>query len=109
MGQANWVLLVQRVFDPRSMVARRVLVQKVFGPKIQILVTWFSGNEADASYRCLHENNFDRDSCTKYFLNYKNCRKFWGNFALDRRRNGIKPALPAKEERDKILENLSLK
>ncbi|XP_033110080.1 coiled-coil-helix-coiled-coil-helix domain-containing protein 7-like isoform X2 [Anneissia japonica] len=65
--------------------------------------------EADASYRCLHENNFDRDSCTKYFLNYKNCRKFWGNFALDRRRNGIKPALPAKEERDKILENLSLK
>ncbi|XP_071964811.1 coiled-coil-helix-coiled-coil-helix domain-containing protein 7-like [Antedon mediterranea] len=65
--------------------------------------------EANASYRCLHQNNFDRDSCTKYFLNYKNCRKFWGSLIRERKGKGLVPALPNKEERDKILENISVK
>lgn len=29
------------------------------------------------SYRCLNENNFDRDSCSEAFQNYRNCRRFW--------------------------------
>lgn len=33
--------------------------------------------EQDMSYRCLHENNFDRDKCEMYFVNYNNCKEFW--------------------------------
>ena len=27
----------------------------------------------------MSENNYDRDSCTAFFLNYRNCRDFWVN------------------------------
>lgn len=33
--------------------------------------------EQEMSYKCLHDNGFDRDKCELYFLNYKNCKEFW--------------------------------
>ncbi|XP_022097069.1 coiled-coil-helix-coiled-coil-helix domain-containing protein 7-like [Acanthaster planci] len=62
--------------------------------------------EADASYKCLHETNFDRKSCQTYFVNYQNCQRFWMNISKERRRLGIKPSLPPPEERDRILQEM---
>lgn len=33
--------------------------------------------ETDASRRCMDESNYNKNICSTYFLNYKNCRKFW--------------------------------
>jgi len=29
------------------------------------------------SMQCLTDNDYDRDKCSLYFLNYRNCLKFW--------------------------------
>ncbi|XP_072170418.1 coiled-coil-helix-coiled-coil-helix domain-containing protein 7-like [Diadema setosum] len=63
--------------------------------------------EANASYQCLHDHNFDRQSCERYFANYKNCKNFWGRVMKERRRQGITPILPDPEERKKILEGVA--
>ncbi|XP_006633978.2 coiled-coil-helix-coiled-coil-helix domain-containing protein 7 [Lepisosteus oculatus] len=62
--------------------------------------------ETDGSRKCLDGNNYNRDMCSAYFLRYKNCRKFWHNIMIQRRRDGVKPDMPAAEERQKILEAL---
>ncbi|XP_038056924.1 uncharacterized protein LOC119728677 [Patiria miniata] len=62
--------------------------------------------EANASYKCLHETNFDRKSCQTYFVNYQNCQRFWLKISKERRKLGIKPPLPTAEERNKILQDI---
>ncbi|XP_058384713.1 coiled-coil-helix-coiled-coil-helix domain-containing protein 7 [Diceros bicornis minor] len=59
--------------------------------------------ESDASTRCMNENNYDKESCSTYFLKYKNCRKFWNSIMVQRRQNGVKPSMPTAAERDEIL------
>ncbi|XP_041484184.1 coiled-coil-helix-coiled-coil-helix domain-containing protein 7-like [Lytechinus variegatus] len=63
--------------------------------------------EANASYQCLHDYNFDRERCKGYFANYKNCKNFWGKIMKQRRKDGIIPVLPGPEEREKILAGLT--
>ncbi|XP_011883322.1 PREDICTED: coiled-coil-helix-coiled-coil-helix domain-containing protein 7 [Vollenhovia emeryi] len=54
------------------------------------------------SLRCLDSNQTDRSACEPYFVNYKNCKKFWNTVREDRKLKGIKPYLPPLEERVKI-------
>uniref|UniRef100_A0A8C8VL28 Coiled-coil-helix-coiled-coil-helix domain-containing protein 7 n=1 Tax=Pelusios castaneus TaxID=367368 RepID=A0A8C8VL28_9SAUR len=61
--------------------------------------------ETDASRQCMDDNNYRKDMCASYFLNYKNCRKFWHTIMLQRRRDGVKPDMPTAEEREKILKS----
>ncbi|KAM4606542.1 coiled-coil-helix-coiled-coil-helix domain-containing protein 7 isoform 1-T2 [Polymixia lowei] len=59
--------------------------------------------ESDGSQKCLDANNYDKNMCSAYFLRYKNCRKYWHDIMLQRRRNGVKPDMPTAEERQQIL------
>ncbi|KPP73054.1 coiled-coil-helix-coiled-coil-helix domain-containing protein 7-like [Scleropages formosus] len=65
--------------------------------------------ESDGSRRCLDANNYNRDMCSTYFMRYKNCRKFWHNIMVQRRRDGVKPDMPTYEERQRILEAMGEK
>ncbi|XP_063604447.1 coiled-coil-helix-coiled-coil-helix domain-containing protein 7-like [Penaeus indicus] len=58
--------------------------------------------EHEQSYKCLDENNYNRDICAGYFENYKKCKEFWSNLRVERRRQGIEPNLPPPEERERI-------
>ncbi|XP_055934165.1 coiled-coil-helix-coiled-coil-helix domain-containing protein 7-like [Argiope bruennichi] len=58
--------------------------------------------ERDASLKCLDEFYYARAKCQPYFDNYKNCRAFWGFVVRERRKAGIKPHIPAPEERDQV-------
>lgn len=58
--------------------------------------------EHKLSFKCLDENNFNRDTCTGYFENYKRCKEFWNNIRVERRRAGIVPNLPPADEREQI-------
>ncbi|NXP53815.1 CHCH7 protein, partial [Heliornis fulica] len=62
--------------------------------------------ETDASRKCMDDNNYNKDMCTAYFLQYRNCRKFWQDIMMQRRRNGVKPDMPSAEERKKMLESM---
>nr|XP_025041938.1 coiled-coil-helix-coiled-coil-helix domain-containing protein 7 isoform X1 [Pelodiscus sinensis] len=62
--------------------------------------------ETDASRHCMENNNYRRDMCTSYFLKYKNCRKFWHAIMIQRRKDGVKPNMPAAEERENILKSM---
>ncbi|XP_072017878.1 coiled-coil-helix-coiled-coil-helix domain-containing protein 7-like [Amphiura filiformis] len=64
--------------------------------------------ESDASYKCLNDNNYNRDACSDYFKNYQNCMKFWTKISRQRRWKGIKPHLPPPEERDQILQDMNV-
>ncbi|RLU26826.1 hypothetical protein DMN91_000623 [Ooceraea biroi] len=54
------------------------------------------------SLKCLNSNQGQHKLCEVYFINYKNCKKFWSNVQSERRLKGIKPYLPPLEERAKI-------
>ncbi|XP_037028190.1 coiled-coil-helix-coiled-coil-helix domain-containing protein 7 [Bradysia coprophila] len=60
--------------------------------------------EQNMTYQCLNKNNYDREVCEPYFVNYNNCKDFWGSVSLARRRKGITPHLPDVEDRPKIKE-----
>ncbi|XP_061410228.1 coiled-coil-helix-coiled-coil-helix domain-containing protein 7 [Lethenteron reissneri] len=62
--------------------------------------------ETDASRKCMERNGYDRDVCTKYFIQYRNCRTFWNKIIVRRRGEGVEPAIPTAEERKRILEEL---
>ncbi|NXD75082.1 CHCH7 protein, partial [Halcyon senegalensis] len=62
--------------------------------------------ETDASTKCMVDNNYKKDMCTAYFLKYRNCRKFWHDIMMQRKRNGVKPEMPSAEEREKMLESM---
>nr|DBA24284.1 TPA: hypothetical protein GDO54_011961 [Pyxicephalus adspersus] len=63
----------------------------------------FVFKESDASRNCLNVNNYQKEMCSRYFAKYKECRKFWHNIMLSRRRDGVSPAMPTAEERKQIL------
>ncbi|KAG7488478.1 coiled-coil-helix-coiled-coil-helix domain-containing protein 7 [Megalops cyprinoides] len=65
--------------------------------------------ESDGSRKCLDANNYNKDMCSAYFIRYKNCRKFWHDIMVQRRRDGIKPDMPTAQERQQILEALGRK
>ncbi|XP_055320049.1 coiled-coil-helix-coiled-coil-helix domain-containing protein 7 isoform X1 [Sitodiplosis mosellana] len=73
--------------------------------------------ERQLMYKCLDENNYDKDKCEAYVKNGKYCKKFWVNFpsksfhsrfssaiADDRKQKMIFPSMPIGEEREKIRE-----
>ncbi|XP_057680519.1 coiled-coil-helix-coiled-coil-helix domain-containing protein 7 [Corythoichthys intestinalis] len=62
--------------------------------------------ESDASQKCLDAYNYDKNMCTADFQRYKNCRKYWHNIMLNRRREGIKPVMPTATERQEILSGI---
>ncbi|XP_061788428.1 coiled-coil-helix-coiled-coil-helix domain-containing protein 7 [Nerophis lumbriciformis] len=59
--------------------------------------------ESNASQKCLDAYNYDKNMCSAYFLSYKNCRKYWHNIMLQRRREGVEPDMPTAAERQDIL------
>ncbi|XP_076439816.1 coiled-coil-helix-coiled-coil-helix domain-containing protein 7-like [Babylonia areolata] len=61
--------------------------------------------EQQMSFQCLDDNAYDRDKCSKHFLNYKHCREFWSLVVSDRKRKDIKPYLPAPEDRKQALQD----
>ena len=60
--------------------------------------------EQQMSLNCIMENYDDQKACKNYFQNVKNCLDFWMKIEIERRRKGIKPALPPVEEREIIKE-----
>ncbi|XP_018415624.1 PREDICTED: coiled-coil-helix-coiled-coil-helix domain-containing protein 7 [Nanorana parkeri] len=62
--------------------------------------------ESAASTKCMNVNNYQKEMCTSYFIRYKQCRKFWHTIMLNRRRDGVSPAMPTAEERKQILASL---
>ncbi|KAL8182114.1 UNVERIFIED_CONTAM: hypothetical protein K2H54_044344 [Gekko kuhli] len=62
--------------------------------------------EIDASRKCMDDNNYNKDMCTVHFLRYKHCRKFWNSIKIQRRKDGIEPAMPTAKERKNILESM---
>ncbi|KAM8822679.1 coiled-coil-helix-coiled-coil-helix domain-containing protein 7 isoform 2-T3 [Spinachia spinachia] len=59
--------------------------------------------ESDASQKCLSAYNYDSRMCSAYFLKYKNCRKYWHGIMLQRRRDGVSPAMPTAVDRQEML------
>ncbi|XP_043099322.1 coiled-coil-helix-coiled-coil-helix domain-containing protein 7 [Puntigrus tetrazona] len=59
--------------------------------------------ESDGSQKCLDAYNYDKSMCYAYFTRYKNCRKYWHGVMLQRRRDGVKPDMPAADERERII------
>ncbi|XP_003976566.1 coiled-coil-helix-coiled-coil-helix domain-containing protein 7 [Takifugu rubripes] len=59
--------------------------------------------ESDASQKCLDAYNYDKSMCSEYFQQYKSCRKYWHTIMLQRRRDGVKPDMPAAAERQEML------
>ncbi|XP_069007297.1 coiled-coil-helix-coiled-coil-helix domain-containing protein 7 [Embiotoca jacksoni] len=59
--------------------------------------------ESDASQKCLDAYNYDKSRCFAFFQQYKNCRKFWHNIMVQRRRAGVSPDMPPAEERLQML------
>lgn len=37
----------------------------------------FDLQEQKMTYQCLNKNNYDREACEAYFVNYNNCKEFW--------------------------------
>ncbi|XP_063983279.1 coiled-coil-helix-coiled-coil-helix domain-containing protein 7 [Diachasmimorpha longicaudata] len=58
--------------------------------------------ESEKTRKCLEKNNYDRDSCSPYFENFNQCKKFWNEVKWSRRAKGIQPELPHPDERPKI-------
>ncbi|XP_072306459.1 coiled-coil-helix-coiled-coil-helix domain-containing protein 7 [Eucyclogobius newberryi] len=65
--------------------------------------------ETDASRMCMEHHGYERDRCGMYFQNYKNCRKYWHNIMIQRRRDGVKPEMPTAAERQEMLAALGRK
>ncbi|XP_063340593.1 coiled-coil-helix-coiled-coil-helix domain-containing protein 7 isoform X1 [Pelmatolapia mariae] len=62
--------------------------------------------ESDDSQKCLNAYNYDKSMCSTYFQRYKNCRKYWHNIMVQRRRDGVKPDMPTAAERLQMLTSL---
>ncbi|XP_017269625.1 coiled-coil-helix-coiled-coil-helix domain-containing protein 7 [Kryptolebias marmoratus] len=62
--------------------------------------------ESDASRKCLDAYNYDKSMCSAYFQRYKNCRTYWHNIMVQRRKNGVKPEMPSAAERLEMLSAL---
>ncbi|ODM95753.1 Coiled-coil-helix-coiled-coil-helix domain-containing protein 7 [Orchesella cincta] len=58
--------------------------------------------EQNLSYKCLSDNNYNKDKCIETFANYKACKEFWNKVQADRRMRGIRPSMPRPNERETI-------
>ncbi|KAJ8669854.1 hypothetical protein QAD02_001113 [Eretmocerus hayati] len=58
--------------------------------------------EHELSFKCMSNNEYDKEICRDYLDNYNMCRSFWNSVRKDRRERSIYPELPPPEERDKI-------
>ncbi|XP_055330752.1 coiled-coil-helix-coiled-coil-helix domain-containing protein 7-like [Paramacrobiotus metropolitanus] len=68
-------------------------------PKVDQVANNPCWEESKAAMRCLDENNYQQQFCTRYHENYTNCRKFWTRVYNDRRNKDLVPWLPPPEER----------
>lgn len=59
--------------------------------------------ETSASQKCLDAYNYDKSMCSAYFQRYRDCRKYWHNIMLQRRRDGVSPDMPTAAERQEML------
>lgn len=41
--------------------------------------------ESDLTYKCLDDNNYDRDKCLKAMENYQLCKSFWVSTTINKR------------------------
>ena len=53
-------------------------------------------DEANASYKCLSDNSYDKNKCEEYFEAYRNCKKEFNKIKAARRRQGLPPLPPAR-------------
>ncbi|KAM9839546.1 coiled-coil-helix-coiled-coil-helix domain-containing protein 7 isoform 1-T2 [Aulostomus maculatus] len=60
-------------------------------------------DESTASQKCSETYSQDKTMCLTYFQRYKNCRKYWHNIMVQRRRDGVKPHMPTADERQEML------
>ncbi|XP_029005261.1 coiled-coil-helix-coiled-coil-helix domain-containing protein 7 [Betta splendens] len=60
-------------------------------------------DESKNSQKCLDAYNYDKSLCSAYFQRYKNCRKYWHNIMMQRKRDGIKPDMPTAAERQEMI------
>ena len=56
----------------------------------------FCLDEANASYKCLSDNGYDKAKCEDYFEAYRNCKKEFNKIKAERRRQGLPPLPPAR-------------
>ena len=47
--------------------------------------------EAQASYKCLADSNYDRSKCTKFFIAYRECKIMMNKVKSERRSQGLLP------------------
>ncbi|XP_037549778.1 coiled-coil-helix-coiled-coil-helix domain-containing protein 7 [Nematolebias whitei] len=59
--------------------------------------------ETDASQKCMDTYNYDRSMCSADFQRYKNCRTYWHNIMMQRKRDGVKPYMPTAAQRLEML------
>lgn len=52
-------------------------------------------DQANASYKCLSDNGYDKEKCEEYFEAYRNCKKEFNKIKAERRRKGLPPIPPS--------------
>lgn len=62
--------------------------------------------EQQFAYKCMSDNDYDREKCMHAFWNFRDCKRFWGAVKNKRLRLNIKPSVPTPEERNQIIEHL---
>lgn len=50
--------------------------------------------ESKASFKCMDDNNYNRNACMEYFHAYRRCKTAWNERKAERRRNGLPPNDP---------------
>ncbi|CAM1309897.1 CHCHD7 (predicted) [Pycnogonum litorale] len=58
--------------------------------------------EQDLSFKCLNDSGYDYSKCEMHFLNYRQCKKFWGAVVKERMQKNIQPYLPNPEDQEEI-------
>ncbi|XP_057666915.1 coiled-coil-helix-coiled-coil-helix domain-containing protein 7 [Diorhabda carinulata] len=58
--------------------------------------------EQELTYKCFHDNSFDKEACQLQIENYKLCKSFWYSVQKERRKQGVRPVMPPLSERDSI-------
>ena len=62
--------------------------------------------EQEESLACLDANNYKKDKCYFEFLNYRDCKTFWGEVLKKRAKQGVTPYMPTESERKQIIDFL---
>lgn len=62
--------------------------------------------EQEFSYNCLSKNGYDKKKCTDAFINFRDCKRFWGAVKGKRIQRNTKPFMPPLSERQQIIDYL---